>query len=143
MLPLVDNHVSSHLLKTPINKDSYQSGRRTLTHIQKSWSSAEIKLQSLRELQPSNLQNIQREIIQVIFLNLKVHWNQVQKCLETSRDCKLVKIYGFKPPKSRRTSTTIFIDEENIKNIQWTYKEREEHTKNTKYTRRMRSTKDS
>jgi len=33
VLPLVDNHVSSQLLKTPINKDSHQSGRRTLPHI--------------------------------------------------------------------------------------------------------------
>ena len=85
-------------------------------------------LQSLQELQPSNLNNIRREIIQVIFLNLKVHWNQVQKCLETSKDCKLVKIYGFKLLKPR-TSTTIFEDEEhtnNMKNIQRTHDEREE-----------------
>ena len=45
-------------------------------------SSAGIKLQSLQEyqeLQLSNLKNIQSEIIQVILLDLKVHWNQVQK----------------------------------------------------------------
>ena len=45
-------------------------------------SSAGIKLQSLQEyqeLQPSNLKNIQSEIIQVILLDLKVHWNQAQK----------------------------------------------------------------
>ena len=85
-------------------------------------------LQSLQELQPSNLNNIQRKIVQVIFLYLKVYWNQVQKCLETSKDCNLVKVYGFKAPKSQRTSTTIFEDEEHTKNIQKTHEEREEQS---------------
>ena len=55
---------------------------------------------------PLNTKNIQRGIIQIIFLDLKVHWNQAQKTLETSTNHKLVKLYGFKPPKPRRTSTT-------------------------------------
>ena len=62
------------------------------------------------------LTKFEEKIIQVIFLDLKVHWNQVQKCLETSKDCKLVKVYGFKSPKSWRTSTTIFEDKEHSKN---------------------------
>ena len=55
-----------------------------------------------------------------------MYWNQVQKCLETSKDCNLVKVYGFKAPKSQRTSTTIFEDEEHTKNIQRTHEEHEE-----------------
>ena len=121
---MIANHMSSHLPKTPINRDPSKFYREIFTYIQKSQNSIGIKLQSLlefQELQPLNFNNIRREIIQVIFLNLKVHWNQVQKCSETSKDCKLVKIYGFKPPKPWRTSTTIFKDKEHRKN-----------TKNTK-----------
>ena len=55
---------------------------------------------------PSNTKNIQRGIIQIIFLDLKVHWNQTQKPPETSTNHKLVKLYEFKPLKPRRTSTT-------------------------------------
>ena len=55
-----------------------------------------------------------------------MYWNQVQKCLETSKDCTLVKIYEFKAPKSQRTSTTIFEDKEHTKNFQRTHEEREE-----------------
>ena len=54
----------------------------------------------------SNTKNIRREIIQIIFLDLKGHWNQAQKFPETSTNHKLVKLYGFKPPKPQRTSTT-------------------------------------
>ena len=52
------------------------------------------------------MKNIRRGIIQIIFLNLKVHWNQAQKPPKTSTNHKLVKLYGFKPPKPWRTSTT-------------------------------------
>ena len=55
---------------------------------------------------PSNTKNIRRRIIQIIFLDLKVHWNQAQKSPETSRNHKSAKLYGFKPPKPRRTFTT-------------------------------------
>ena len=55
---------------------------------------------------PSNTKNIQSRIIQTTCLDLKVHWNQAQKPLETSTNHKSVKLYGFKPPKPRRTSTT-------------------------------------
>ena len=123
---MITNHVSSYLPKTHINRDPSQSYRGTYTHIQKSQSSTRIKLQSLQKLQPSNPNNIHRKIIQVIFLNLKVHWDQVQKCLEILKDCNLVKIYGFKPPKPRRTSTTIFEDKEHMKKIQRTQEECEE-----------------
>ena len=46
-----------------------------------------------------------------------------------------MKIYGFKPPKPRRNSTSIFEDEEhtkNTKNIQRSHEERKEHMKNAK-----------
>ena len=49
------------------------------------------------------MKNIQREII---FLNLKVHWNQAQKPLEISTNHKLTKLYEFKPSKHRKTYTT-------------------------------------
>ena len=55
---------------------------------------------------PSNTKNIRRWIIQIIFLDLKVHWNQAQKPPETSTNHKLVKLYEFKSLKHRRTSTT-------------------------------------
>ena len=55
---------------------------------------------------PSNTKNIWRGIIQIIFLDLKGHWNQAQKPPETSTNHKLVKLYGFKPPNPRRTSAT-------------------------------------
>ena len=57
---------------------------------------------------PSNTKNIRRGIIQIIFLELKVHWNQAQKPPETLRNHKSVKLNGFKPLKHRRTSTTNF-----------------------------------
>ena len=53
-----------------------------------------------------NTKNIRREIIQIIFLDLKGHWNQAQKPLETSTNHKLAKLYGFNPPKPQRTSIT-------------------------------------
>ena len=36
----------------------------------------------------------------------KVHWNQAQKPPKISTNHKLVKLYGFKPLKARRTFTT-------------------------------------
>ena len=50
--------------------------------------------------------NIWSRIIQTTFLDLKVCWNRAQKPPETSRNCKSVKLYGFKPQKPRKTSTT-------------------------------------
>ena len=55
-------------------------------------------------------------------LNLKVHCNQAQKPLETSRNHKSMKLYGFKPLKPRRTFTT------NLRRKRTS----EEHTKNMK-----------
>ena len=69
---MIVNHMSSHLPKTPVNRNFSQSYRKRFINIQKSRNSTEIKLQSLQELQPSNLDNIRREIIQVIFLDLKL-----------------------------------------------------------------------
>ncbi|KAL4602077.1 hypothetical protein ACB092_10G026300 [Castanea dentata] len=55
---------------------------------------------------PSNTKNNRRGIIQIIFLNLKVHWNQAQKPPGTSTHHKSTKLYGIKPLKHQRTSTT-------------------------------------
>ena len=55
---------------------------------------------------PSNTKNIRSRIIQTTYLDLKGHWNQVQKPPETSNNHKSVKLHGFKPLKPRRTSTT-------------------------------------
>ena len=81
---------------------------------------------------PSNTKNIRRWIIQIIFLDLKVHWNQAQKPPKTSTNHKLVKFYEFKSLKHRRTSTT---------NPQKgrTHKEHEEHMKNVKNKRFLTS----
>ena len=73
----------------------------------------------------SNTKNIRSKIIQTTYLDLKVHWNQAQKPLETSKNHKSMKLYGFKPLKPRRTSTT------NLQRRR-THQEHEEYTKNTK-----------
>ena len=72
------------------------------TKIEKSRSSVGTKLWILQELQLW----IRREIIQIIFLDFKGHWNQTSKPSKTSTNHKLVKLYGFKPLKPRRTSAT-------------------------------------
>ncbi|KAL4598057.1 hypothetical protein ACB092_11G031300 [Castanea dentata] len=46
---------------------------------------------------PLNTKNNRRGIIQIIFLNLKVHWNQAQKPPGTSIHLKSMKLYGIKP----------------------------------------------
>ena len=51
----------------------------------------------------SNTKNIRREIIQIIFLDLKGHWNQAQKPLETSTKPQIgeaLRIQAFKAPKN-------------------------------------------
>ncbi|KAL4651615.1 hypothetical protein ACB092_01G173300 [Castanea dentata] len=73
----------------------------------------------------SNTDNIRSKVIQTTCLNLKVHWNQAQKSLGTSTHLKSMKLYGIKPLKHRRTSTT------NLKTRK-THEEHEEHTKNMK-----------
>ena len=77
---------------------------------------------------PSNTKNIRRGIIQIIFLDLKVHWNQAQKPPETSTNHKSTKLYGFKPLKHRRTSTK---NPQKGRTLE-EHKEHEEHTKNVK-----------
>ena len=77
---------------------------------------------------PSNTKNIRRGVIQIIFLDLQVHWNQAQKPLETSTNHKSAKLYGFKPLKHGRTSTT----NPQKGRMHEEHKEHEEHTKNVK-----------
>ena len=52
------------------------------------------------------MKNIRRVIIQIIFLDLKVHWNEAQKPPETLTNHKSAKLYEFKPLKHQRTSIT-------------------------------------
>ena len=74
---------------------------------------------------PSNMKNIRKEIIQIIFLDLKVLWNQAQMPPESSTNHKTTKLYGFKPLKHWRTST--------MNLWRWRmHQEHEEHTKNPK-----------
>ena len=113
--PIRLRHVSLTHPQTPINRSLPKAFQKIQkkgwkeTKIEKSRSSVGTKLwslQKLQELQPSNPKNIWSGIIQIIFLHLKVHWNQAQKPLETLTNHKSVKLYGFKPPKPQRTSTT-------------------------------------
>jgi len=53
----------------------------------------------------SKPKNIRSRIIQTIYLDLKVCWNQAQKPPETLINQKSTKLYGFKPLKHRRAST--------------------------------------
>ena len=61
--------------------------------------------------------NIRSRNIQTTFLDLKVCWNRAQKPPKTSRNRKSMKLYGFKPQKPRRTSTTKPSKTKNMKNI--------------------------
>ena len=54
----------------------------------------------------SKSKNIPSRIIQTICLDPKVCWNQTQKPPKTLTNHKSTKLYGFKPLKHRRTSTT-------------------------------------
>ncbi|KAL4595863.1 hypothetical protein ACB092_12G123000 [Castanea dentata] len=79
----------------------------------------------------SNTNNIRSKIIQTTRPDLKVHWNQVQKPPEISTNHKLVKLYGFKPLKHRRISTT---------NLQ-TRRTHEEHEKHKEHEEQRISNK--
>lgn len=70
---LIVNHMSLNPLKTLVNIDSLQSYRGDRETFRNLKTLLKIKLQILQELQPSNLDNIQSKIIQVILLDPKVH----------------------------------------------------------------------
>ena len=111
--------------QTPINRSLPKRFRRT--KIQKDQDSEVKKLCKNQVSKPSRSstpkpENIRNRIIQTICLDLKVHWNQVQKPPETSTNHILVKLNRSKPPKPRRTSTTNL----RRRRTQRTHEEREE-----------------
>ena len=119
MSPIRLCHVSLTHPQTPINRSlpkTFQGEAREGLKLKKGWketrgihkykSSARIKPPRTSRTSTSNTKNIRREIIQIIFLDPKGHWNQAQKPPKTSTNYKLVKLYGFKPPKLQRTSAT-------------------------------------
>ena len=114
MSPIRLCHVSLTHPQSPINRSLPKAFKEIL---RRAGGDQDLEVQNLcwnQALKPprtsktstSNTKNIRREIIQIIFLDLKGHWNQAQKPPETSTNHKLVKLYGFKPPKPRRTSAT-------------------------------------
>jgi len=94
MLPMKANSLSSNLLKTP----------QTHPEVLKLCQNQALKLPKNFNLQIRR--TFKAKIFQIIFLDLKVHYNQAQKPLESPRDYKLVKLYRFKPLKSWRTFDT-------------------------------------
>ena len=88
-----------------------ESSSKASRNINKSQISETLQIQASKapknfHHKPLNTKNIRKGIIQIIFLDLKVHWNQAQKSLETLTNHKSAKLYGFKPLKYRRTCTT-------------------------------------
>ena len=109
--PIRLRHVSLTHPQTPINRSLPKAFKGILRRAGGDQDSKVQKLYWNQALKPprtstSNTKNIQREIIQIIFLDLKGHWNQAQKPPEISTNHKLVKLYECKPPKPRRTSAT-------------------------------------
>ena len=142
--------------QTPINKSLSKAFQHTHTHSKTPWerswdtqqeihATSSIKEysevqklcqnQALKPLRTSrtsisNTKKIRSKIIQTTCLDLKGHQNQAQKPPKFSRNCKLVKLYGFKPLKPQRTSTT------NLR-IRITFKEKssKSSSQNSKFTR--------
>ena len=109
------NH-SNHLLRSQWSLKSSSKASRNLNKSQISkalWIQASKALKNFQH-KSSNTKNIQRGIMQIILLDLKGQWNQAQKPPETSTNHRLVKLYGFKPPKPWRTHQE---HEEHIKNV--------------------------
>ena len=119
--PIRLRHMSLTHLQTPINRSLPKAFNRhqdilgerprdreeiLSSEVQKlCWNQA-LKPLGTSRTSTSNTKNIWREIIQIIFLDLKGHWNQAQKPPDTPKNYKLVKFYGFKPPKPWRTFAT-------------------------------------
>ena len=131
MSPIRLRHVLLTHPQTPINKSlpkTFQGEAREGLKLKKGWKrTKDSEVQKLCKNQtskPSRIstsksKNTRSRIIQIIYLDPKVCWNQAQKLPETSTNHKSVKLYEFKPLKPRRTSTT------NLRRRR-TYKEHEE-----------------
>ena len=101
----------NHLNHLPRSQSSLESNSKASKNLNKPQICKALWIQASKSPKnfhhkPSNTKNIRRGIVQIIFLDLKVHWNQAQKPIESSTIHKSVKLYGFKPLKPQRTSTT-------------------------------------
>ena len=103
--------------QTPINKSlpkAFLNTKTSRAQVASKKIQKYLEVQKLCRNQASNpsrnstskSKNIRSRIIQTIYLDPKVCWNQAQKPLETLTNHKSMKLYRFKPPKYRRTSTT-------------------------------------
>ena len=101
----------NHPNHIPNSQSSLESSSKASKNINKPQIGEALRIQASKapknfHHKPSNTKNIRSRIIQTTCLDLKVRWNQAQKPPETSTNRKSVKLYGFKPPKPRGTSTT-------------------------------------
>ena len=117
MSPIKFRHISLTHPQTPINKSlpkAFLNTKTSRAQVASKKIQKYLEVQKLCRNQASNpsrnstskSKNIRSRIIQTICLDPKVCWNQAQKPLETLTNHKSMKLYRFKPPKYRRTSTT-------------------------------------
>ena len=95
----------NHPNHIPRPQSSLELSSKASRNLNKPQTSEALWIQATKALKnfhhkPSNTKNIRREIIQIIFLDLKGHWNQAQKPPEISTNHKSAKLYGFNPPKN-------------------------------------------
>ena len=100
----------NHPNHLPRSQRSLESNFKSFKNLNKPQIGEALRIQASKATknfrhEPSNTKNIRSKIIQTTCLDLKVHWNQAQKPLETSKNHKSMKLYGFKPLKHQRTST--------------------------------------
>ena len=114
-------HVSLTHPQTPINRNlpktfkgetkpsrAQAASEKIQKHseVQKLYGNQASKPSRTSRTSTSKSKNIRSRIIQTICLDPKVFRNQAQKPPKTSTNHKSTKLYGFKPIKPRRTSTT-------------------------------------
>ena len=92
--PIKLRHVSLIHPQTPINRNlpkafqegwGWRAGEDQDWEVQKLYWNQALKPPRISRNSTSNTKNIRREIIQIIFLDLKGHWNQAQKPPEASQ----------------------------------------------------------
>ena len=89
-LKIEEHSKQNHPNYLPRSQSSLESSSKASKNLIKSQISETLRIQASKvsknfNYKPSNMKNIRKEIIQIIFLDLKVHWNQAQKSLETSQ----------------------------------------------------------
>ena len=95
----------------PRSQSSLESSSKASRNLKQPQISEALRIQASKapknfHHKSSNTKNIRSRIIQIICLDLKIHWNQAQKPPKISNNHKSVKLHGFKPLKPQRTSTT-------------------------------------